>query len=86
MSLNDVASLHNLVTVVDAASIFEQLSTMDTLVDRGWHELEGDKRTVAHLLVDQLESNLNPKPNPLSLSLSLTLSLSLSLSVSLPYP
>ena len=59
-----MASLHNLVTVVDAASIFEQLSTMDTLVDRGWHELEGDKRTVAHLLVDQLESNLNPKPNP----------------------
>ena len=55
LSLNDVASLHNLVTVVDAASIFEQLSTVDTLVDRGWHEVEGDKRTVAHLLVDQLE-------------------------------
>ena len=55
VALNDVASLHNLVTVVDAASIFEQLSTMDTLVDRGWHEVEGDKRTVAHLLCDQLE-------------------------------
>ena len=27
---------------------------MDTLVDRGWHEVEGDKRTVAHLLCDQL--------------------------------
>ena len=36
LSLSDVASLHNLVTVVDAASIFEQLGTMDTLVDRGW--------------------------------------------------
>ena len=55
LSLNDVASLHNLVTVVDAASIFEQLSTVDTLVDRGWHDVEGDKRTVAHLLCDQLE-------------------------------
>ena len=55
VALNDVASLHNLVTVVDAASIFEQLSTVDTLVDRGWHEVEGDKRTVAHLLCDQLE-------------------------------
>ena len=55
LSLNDVASLHNLVTVVDAASIFEQLSTVDTLVDRGWHEVEGDKRTVAHLLCDQCE-------------------------------
>ena len=41
LALNDVASLHNLVTVVDAASIFEQLNTMDTLVDRGWHEVEG---------------------------------------------
>ena len=42
-------------TVVDAASIFEQLDSMDTLVDRGWHEVEGDERTVAHLLCDQLE-------------------------------
>ena len=76
MSLDDVASLHNLVTlalalaptlalalalalavrlpvrlspspnpiqvtVVDAASIFEQLGTVDTLVDRGWHEVDG---------------------------------------------
>ena len=55
MALSDVASLHNLVTVVDAASVLEQLGTMDTLVDRGWHEVDGDKRTVAHLLCDQLE-------------------------------
>ena len=55
VSLNDVASLSNLVTVIDAASIFEQLSTMDTLADRGWHEVEGDKRTVAHLLCDQID-------------------------------
>ena len=55
VSLNDVAHLANLVTVVDAASIFEQLTSMDTLVDRGWHDDEGDERTVAHLLCDQLE-------------------------------
>ena len=55
VALNDVASLHNLVTVVDAASIFEQLATVDTLADRGWQEVEGDERTVAHLLCDQLE-------------------------------
>ena len=55
VSLNDVASLHNLVTVVDAASIFEQLHTVDTLADRQWQEVEGDERTVAHLLCDQLE-------------------------------
>jgi len=55
VSLMEAASLHNLVTVVDAASVFEQLRTMDTLVDRGWHEVEDEQRTVAHLLCDQLE-------------------------------
>ena len=55
VSLNDVASLHNLVTVVDAASVFEQLGTMDSLADRGWNDVKGDQRTVAHLLCDQLE-------------------------------
>ena len=54
-SLGDVASLHNLVTVVDAASLFEQLGTVDTLIDRGWHLGAGDDRTVANLLCDQLE-------------------------------
>ena len=55
VSLNDVASLANLVTVVDCASIFERLNTMDTLVDRGWQAGKGDERTIAHLLCDQLE-------------------------------
>ena len=55
VALNDVARLANLVTVVDAASLFEQLSTMDTLVDRGWNDSEGDERTVCHLLCDQVE-------------------------------
>mmetsp|Transcript_47478 Transcript_47478/g.101371 ORF Transcript_47478/g.101371 Transcript_47478/m.101371 type:complete len:601 (-) Transcript_47478:241-2043(-) len=55
VSLNDVARLSNLVTVIDAASVFEQLGTMDTLADRGWQEVEGDQRTVAHLLCDQIE-------------------------------
>ena len=55
VSLSDVATLYNLVTVVDAASVFEQLGTMDTLVDRGWQSVDGDARTVAHLLVEQLE-------------------------------
>ena len=49
VSLSDVATLYNLVTVVDAASVFEQLGTMDTLVDRGWQSVDGDARTVAHL-------------------------------------
>ena len=55
VQLSDVASLSNLVTVVDAASIFEQLATVDKLVDRGWQAADDDDRTVAHLLIDQLE-------------------------------
>jgi G3E family GTPase len=55
VSLNDVASLHNLVTVVDSAAIFEQLTTMDTLAERGWQAGTGDVRTVSQLLCEQLE-------------------------------
>ena len=54
-SLSDVASLHNLVTVVDAASFFEQLGTIDKLADRGWQAGDGDRRTVAELLSDQVD-------------------------------
>ena len=55
VSLGDVASLHNLVTVVDAGAIFEQLSSIDTLADRGWQAGAGDGRVVSQLLCDQLE-------------------------------
>ena len=54
-SLSDVATLHNLVTVVDAASFFVQLGTIDKLTDRGWQATAGDRRTVAQLLCDQVE-------------------------------
>ena len=54
-SLSDVAALHNLVTVVDAPSLFEQLGTVDALADRGWQASEADRRTVAQLLCDQIE-------------------------------
>ena len=54
-SLGDVASLSNLVTVIDAAALFEQLGSLDTLVARGWQAGEGDGRSVAHLLIDQIE-------------------------------
>ena len=55
LSLGDVASQHNLVTVVDSAAIFEQLTTMDTLAERGWQAGTGDVRTVSQLLCEQLE-------------------------------
>ena len=44
-SLSDVASLHNLVTVVDAAALFEQLAAVDRLADRGWQASAADRRT-----------------------------------------
>ena len=47
--------MHNLVTVVDAASVFEQLAAVDSLIDRGWQAGAGDVRSVANLMVDQLE-------------------------------
>ena len=53
--LSDIASLQNMVTVVDAASVFEQLNSLDALADRGWQAGEGDRRTVSQLLSDQLE-------------------------------
>ena len=56
VSLGDVAALHNLVTVVDAASIFDQLGTVDKLADRGWQAGYGDERTVANLLCDQVHA------------------------------
>eukprot|EP00966_Prymnesium_polylepis_P105829 2450511-Prymnesium_polylepis.1 len=41
--LSDIASLRNMVTVVDAASIFQQLNTLDLLADRGWQASEADR-------------------------------------------
>ena len=54
-SLSDKASLYNLVTVVDSAAIFEQLTSMDSLADRGWQAGDGDVRVVSQLLCEQLE-------------------------------
>ena len=53
--MSQIASLHNMVTVVDAASVFDQIRTLDTLADRGWQAGEGDLRSVPHLLCEQLE-------------------------------
>ena len=54
-SLSDVAKLHNLVTVIDTASLFDQLNSLEKLVDRGWQATAGDRRTVAQLLCEQVE-------------------------------
>jgi G3E family GTPase len=55
ISLGDVAKLDTLVSVVDCGRFEGELTTLETLEDREWHAAEGDERTVAHLLLDQVE-------------------------------
>lgn len=54
--LGDVASLDTMVTVVDASTFALELASQGTLLERGWQATEEDsERTIAHLLVDQVE-------------------------------
>ena len=56
VSLSDVAVLDTMVTVVDASTFEAELASAGTLHDRGWQATTEDtERTVAHLLVDQVE-------------------------------
>lgn len=54
-SLSDVAALDTMVTVVDAANLLTDYSSVDFLKDRGESLGEEDKRTLVDLLVDQME-------------------------------
>ncbi|WP_286960526.1 GTP-binding protein [Arsenicicoccus sp. UBA7492] len=54
-ALMDVAELDTMVSVVDASSFLEELALADSLVERGIDAYEHDTRTVADLLVDQVE-------------------------------
>ncbi|MBN8617540.1 MAG: GTP-binding protein [Anaerolineae bacterium] len=53
--LGDIARLDTMVTVVDARNILRELATLDTLVERGMGMNDTDERTIADLLVDQIE-------------------------------
>ena len=53
-SLSDIARLDTMVTVVDAVNLLKDYSSTDFLQDRG-ESLEGDKRTLVDLLVEQIE-------------------------------
>jgi G3E family GTPase len=53
--LADVAALDTMVTVVDAPHLIAQIEAGPSLEERGLSAYEGDERTVADLLVDQLE-------------------------------
>ena len=54
-SLDDVARLDTMVTVVDALNFPRDLADADSLQERGESLGEDDERTVADLLVDQIE-------------------------------
>lgn len=54
-SLGDVARLDTMVTVVDAKNILRELETLDTLMEREIGMNDADERTIADLLVDQIE-------------------------------
>lgn len=54
-SLSDIARLDTMVTVVDAANLLADYSSLDFLSDRGETAAEGDNRTLVDLLVEQIE-------------------------------
>lgn len=53
-SLSDIAQLDTMVTVVDAANLLKDYSSTEFLGERG-EALDGDKRTLVDLLVEQIE-------------------------------
>lgn len=54
-SLSDFATLDTMVTVVNAAQFLDDLDSIDSLKERGQELGEDDERTIAQLLVDQIE-------------------------------
>lgn len=54
-SLDDIARLDTMVTVVDAVNLLNDYSSHDFLEDRGEVAGEGDQRRIVDLLVDQIE-------------------------------
>jgi len=54
-SLQSVARLDTLVTVVDSVNFALDLDSLDQLTDRGQALSEDDARDVSHLLIDQIE-------------------------------
>jgi len=55
VSLSQWATLDTMVSVVDASGFFDQLQSIESLKDRGLEVGEEDERTIAELLIDQVE-------------------------------
>jgi G3E family GTPase len=54
-SLNDIAVIDTMVTVVDAVNLLRDFSSEELLAQRGMSAGEGDERTLAALLTEQIE-------------------------------
>ncbi len=54
-SLSELAQLDTMVTVVDASNFLDQMASIELLKDRGMAVGEDDVRSIAELLVDQVE-------------------------------
>jgi len=55
VSLMDIAKLDTTVTVVDSASFFDNLASVEAVIDRDPSIDKQDNRNIAHLLLDQVE-------------------------------
>jgi G3E family GTPase len=55
VSLMDIAKLDTTVTVVDSASFFHNLASIEAVIDRDPSIDQQDNRSIAHLLLDQVE-------------------------------
>ena len=55
LKLGDIAQIDTLVTVVDGARFMSELDSILSLKERDWHADPDDKRTISHLLCDQVE-------------------------------
>jgi G3E family GTPase len=53
--LDDWASIDAMITVVDAGSALTDLRSLEALANRSWQAHDGDTRSIAELLLDQIE-------------------------------
>lgn len=52
---SNLARLDTMVTVLDINLFFQELNSLDSLVDRGLQSTVQDQRTISNLLIDQIE-------------------------------
>jgi G3E family GTPase len=55
VTLSSIAKLDTLVTVVDASTFEEEMTSLESLRERGWEAASSDSRSVAELMCEQIE-------------------------------